>query len=68
VSTARTLAHFGGSRSRRRQAQQQQAQQRYRALVEAGRGERPVSSFERAFAGLVLGGEAFVVGCRIYRI
>jgi hypothetical protein len=65
VSTERTLAHFGGSRSRQRQARQrqarqQQAQRRYRAFVEAGRGERPVNPFERAFAGLVLGGEAFV--------
>lgn len=32
----------------------------YRAYVEAGKGERQVSPFERAIAGLVLGGEAFV--------
>ena len=28
--------------------------------VESGKGEKPISPFERAFAGLVLGGEAFV--------
>jgi putative transposase len=32
----------------------------YRTFVEAGRGERAVSPFERAVAGLVLGSEAFV--------
>lgn len=48
VSTKRTLSHFGGRKDR------------YRAYVEAGKGEKPVSPFERAYAGLVLGGEAFV--------
>ncbi len=32
----------------------------YREFVESGRDEEPVSLFERAKAGLVLGGEAFV--------
>ncbi len=31
----------------------------YRAWVEAGRGEKPVDPFERAVAGLALGGEEF---------
>jgi len=48
VSTERTLGHFGGDR------------RRYRAFVEAGKGEKPVSPFERAVAGLVLGGEDLV--------
>jgi REP element-mobilizing transposase RayT len=48
VSTERTLAEFGGDRKA------------YRAFVEAGRGERAVSPFERAVAGLVLGGEGLV--------
>ena len=48
VSTERTLSHFGGSPDL------------YREFVEAGRDEKPVSPFERALAGLVLGGEAFV--------
>ncbi len=37
---------------------------RYRAYVEAGRGERQVSPFERAVAGLVLGGEELVTRAR----
>lgn len=36
----------------------------YRAFVEAGRDEPPVSPFERAKAGFVLGGEAFVENIR----
>lgn len=48
VSTGPTLRAFAGSRDR------------YRAFVEAGKGEKPVSPFERAVAGLALGGEGFV--------
>lgn len=48
VCTERTLSYFDGDG------------RRYRAFVEAGKGEKPISPFERAFAGLVLGGEAFV--------
>ena len=48
VATEKTLSSFGGS------------SQRYRAFVESGNGEAPVSPFERAFAGLVLGGDAFI--------
>ena len=47
VTTGRTLEEFGGDRHR------------YRAWVEAGRGEKPVDPFERAVAGLALGGEEF---------
>jgi REP element-mobilizing transposase RayT len=47
VETAPTLAEFGGDR------------RKYRAFVEAGKGEKEVSPFERAVAGLVLGGESF---------
>lgn len=36
----------------------------YRAYVEAGRGERDASPFERAVAGLVLGSEAFLAQVR----
>jgi hypothetical protein len=32
----------------------------YRRYVEAGKGERPVSPFERAVAGVALGAEGFV--------
>jgi len=32
----------------------------YRGFVEAGKGEKPIGPFERAAAGLVLGGEEFV--------
>jgi len=49
VKTKRTLAHFGG----------RGVGDRYRRFVELGKGERVVSPFERAFAGLVLGSEAF---------
>ena len=48
VETSRTLKQFGGRRDR------------YRKFVESGKGEKAVSPFERAVAGLVLGGEAFV--------
>ncbi|MBI3097151.1 MAG: transposase, partial [Planctomycetes bacterium] len=48
VETRSVLGEFGGDRGK------------YRAYVEAGKGERPVSPFERAVAGLALGGEAFV--------
>ncbi|MBI2837232.1 MAG: transposase [Acidobacteria bacterium] len=47
VTTGRTLTEFGGDR------------RRYEAWVEAGRGEKPVDPFERAVAGLALGGEEF---------
>jgi len=48
VVTEKTLSQFDGSR------------ESYREFVEAGRGEKPVSPFERAYAGLVLGGEAYI--------
>lgn len=48
VSRERTLAAFDGEPSR------------YRSWVESGKGERPVDPFERAVAGLVLGGEKYV--------
>ncbi len=48
VETELLLAEFGGDR------------QRCRAFVEAGRGERQVSPFERAVAGLALGSEAYL--------
>ncbi len=47
VTTGRILEEFGGDRHR------------YRTWVEAGRGEKPVDPFERAVAGLALGGEEF---------
>jgi putative transposase len=47
VTTQRVMAHF------ERPAD-------YRAYVESGRGEAPISPFERATAGLVLGSPAFV--------
>lgn len=52
VETQRVLDHVG------RDAQ------RYRAYVEAGKGEKPVSPLERAVAGLVLGGDQFVARVR----
>jgi len=52
VKTDLVLSGFGGERKR------------YRAYVEAGRGEKQVSPFERAVAGLVLGGEDFVAMVR----
>ncbi len=48
VDTGALLAEFDGDRDA------------YRAYVEAGKGEKAVSPFERAVAGLVLGGEEFV--------
>ncbi len=36
----------------------------YRSYIESGRGEKPVDPFERATAGLVLGGVAFVAKIR----
>jgi hypothetical protein len=47
VCTNRILAHFGSPED-------------YRAYVESGRDEKPLSPFERATAGLVLGSPAFV--------
>jgi len=47
VCTERILAHFGSP-------------EEYRAYVESGRDEKPISPFERATAGLVLGSPAFV--------
>ncbi len=52
VETRTILDGFGGDR------------EAYRAYVEAGKGEKQVSPFERAVAGLVLGGEAFVARAR----
>lgn len=52
VETDRVLGLFGGDRGR------------YRAYVEAGKGEKPVDPFERAIAGLVLGGDRFVARIR----
>jgi hypothetical protein len=46
VETATVLGMLGG--------------QRYRKYVEAGKGEKPVSPFERAVAGIALGAEGFV--------
>lgn len=48
VETKAVLGEFGGDRGE------------YRTYVEAGKGEKQVSPFERAVAGLVLGGEEFV--------
>lgn len=48
VSTERTLSNFDGT------------PEAYREFVESGRGEKPISPFERAVAGLVLGGEELV--------
>ena len=48
VETSLVLADFGADAAK------------YRGYVEAGQGERQISPFERAVAGLVLGGEAFV--------
>jgi hypothetical protein len=47
VETRTILAEFGGDG------------RKYRAYVEAGKGEKTVSPFERAVAGLALGGEEF---------
>jgi len=47
VCTDRILAHLGSPED-------------YRAYVESGRDEEPISPFERATAGLVLGSPAFV--------
>lgn len=52
VETRTILDGFGGDR------------QAYRAYVEAGKGEKEVSPFERAVAGLVLGGATFVARAR----
>lgn len=52
VDTDEVLAQFRGDR------------RRYRNYVEGGRGEKPVDPFERAVAGLVLGGDAFVARIR----
>ncbi|MBI3272407.1 MAG: hypothetical protein HYZ53_25670 [Planctomycetes bacterium] len=52
VETGATLREFGGDRAK------------YRAFVEAGKGEKAVSPFERATAGLVLGGEEFLAWVR----
>ncbi|MBI3099912.1 MAG: transposase [Planctomycetes bacterium] len=52
VETRAVLREFEGDRKA------------YRAYVEAGKGERPVSRFEGAVAGLVLGSEEFVVRVR----
>ncbi|MBI3097563.1 MAG: transposase [Planctomycetes bacterium] len=52
VETRAVLREFEGNRKA------------YRAYVEAGKGEKPVSPFERAVAGLVLGSEAFVARMR----
>ncbi len=49
VAAERTLGFFGSPGH-------------YREFVESGRDEEPVSPFERAKAGLVLGGETFVRG------
>ena len=48
VSTGRILDEFGGDRNG------------YRRYVESGKGEKAISPFERAVAGLVLGSAAFV--------
>ena len=47
VTTERVMAHFESAKA-------------YRSYVERGRGEEPISPFERATAGLVLGSPAFV--------
>ncbi len=52
VQTRLVMAGFGGDR------------QKYRAYVEAGKGEKQISPFTRAVAGLVLGGEDFVARIR----
>ena len=51
VATGRTLEFF-------------HSPDHYRAFVESGRDEMPLSPFERAKAGLVLGGERFVEGVK----
>ncbi|MFH2006035.1 MAG: transposase [bacterium] len=52
VETATVLGMVGGRRKG------------YRKYVEAGRGEQPVSPFERAVAGVALGAEGFVARIR----
>lgn len=52
VETKTVLREFGDDRAG------------YRAYVEAGRGEKQVSPFERAVAGLALGGEQFILRMR----
>ncbi len=52
IETAQVLGEFGGDRKE------------YRAFIEAGKGQKPVNPFERAVAGLILGGEAFVARVR----
>lgn len=54
VETRMVLGEFGGDRSK------------YRAYVEAGKGEKPVSPFERAVAGVALGSEAFISRVRTW--
>ena len=48
VETKTVLAEFGGERSQ------------YRRYVEHGKGEKQISPFQRAVAGLVLGSEKFI--------
>ena len=48
VDTGEVLEAFGGNRGA------------YRAYVESGKGQKAVNPFERAVAGLVLGGDEFV--------
>jgi len=55
VTTRTVLGELGASG-----ASGNQARRAYRAYVEAGEGEAPVSPWERATAGLVLGSESFV--------
>ena len=52
VHTERVMSGFSGDR------------EAYRAFVESGKGEKEVSPFERAIAGLALGGETFVAKVR----
>ena len=52
VDTRLILSGFGGDR------------RKYRAYVEAGKGERQISPFTRAIAGLVLGGEEYAAQIR----
>lgn len=53
VDRSTTLAAFQGDRKK------------YKAFVEAGKGEKLVSPFERATASLVLGAESFVEKVRV---
>jgi REP element-mobilizing transposase RayT len=52
VNTERTLRHFGGP-------------EEYRQFVERGEAERPISPFERAAAGYILGSKAFLERIRL---